>query len=93
MRHVNTVSSEARPMDDGRVRFTILALRDPHLLECAERNKIDHTGYFHTGEANTLICIVDGGNTVNSFVMCSKIHWNMVVPPGNHDMNVQILAM
>ena len=73
-------------MDDGRARFIVLALRDPHLLECAERNKIDHpihTLYFHIGEANTLIFIVDGGNTVNSCVMCSKIHWNMVVPPGN----------
>ena len=86
MRHVNMVSSEALPMDNGRARFIVLALRDPHLLECAERNKIDpqiHTGYFHTGEANTLIFIVDGSNTVNSFVMCSMVQWNMVVPPGN----------
>ena len=42
-----------------------------------------HTGYFYTGNANTLIFIVDVGNTVNSFVICSKVHWNMVVPPGN----------
>ena len=80
------VSSDPLPIDDGRARFFVLALRDPHLLECVKRNKIDppiHTGYFYTGEENTLIFIVDGGNTVNYFVMCSKVHWNMVVPPGN----------
>ena len=33
MRHVNMVSSEALPMDDGRARFIVLALEDPHLLE------------------------------------------------------------
>ena len=36
-------------------------------------------GTFHYGGANTLIFNVDGDNAVNSFVMCSKIDWNMVV--------------
>ena len=42
-----------------------------------EKDKIDppiHTGYFHTGEENTLNFIVDGGNVVNSLVMRSRIH-------------------
>ena len=45
-------------------------------VEKTEKDKIDHTihtGYFHTGEANTLIFIVEGGNAVSYFVMRSKI--------------------
>ena len=67
MRQVKMVSSETTVGPDHRTRP-----RDPHLLECAEKNKIGspiHTGYFHIGEENTLILIVDGCNTVNSFVM------------------------
>jgi len=33
--------------------------------------------------SNHLDLTVDEANAVSSFVMCSKIHWNMVVPPGN----------
>ena len=43
--------------------------------EETEKDKIDppiHTGYFHTGEANTLNFIVDGSNVVNSFVCAQK---------------------
>ena len=78
-----------------RAKFIVLALRNPRLLECAKRKKIDpliHTGYFHTGEANTLIFIVDGGKTVNSFVMCSKDPLEHGRATWQHDMNVQILA-
>ena len=45
-------------------------------VEKTEKDKIDHTihtGYFHTGEANTLIFIVEGGNAVSYFVMRSTI--------------------
>ena len=61
-------------------------LRSPHLLECAKTKKVDppiHSGYFYTGGATTLIFIVDGGNTFNSFVMRSTIPWNMFVPLRN----------
>ena len=82
------VSSEALPVDDGRARFIILALQDPHLLECAKRNKIDppiHTGYFHIGEANTLIFIVDEATPSILSSYAQRSTWQ-------HDMNVQILA-
>ena len=36
MRHVEMLSSEALPVGDGRARSIVLALRDPHLQECAE---------------------------------------------------------
>ena len=52
MWYVKMVSSEALPMEDGRARSSCTRPRDPHLLECAERNKIDppiHIEYFHTG--------------------------------------------
>ena len=45
-------------------------------VEKTEKDKIDppiHAGYFHTGEANTLIFIVDGGNAISHFVMRSTI--------------------
>ena len=35
------------------------------------------------GEFKRIFPFVDGGNTVNSFVMLLKTLWNMVVPPGN----------
>ena len=60
-------------------QIIVLALRSPHLLECAKRNKVDppiHTGYFIQVEQ-------DGDNTVNSLVMRSPISWNMVVPLHN----------
>ena len=81
------VSSKTTVGPDHRTRP-----RDPHLLECAEKNKIGspiHTGYFHIGEANTLIFIVDGGNTVSSFVMDPLEHGRAT---GQHDRNVQIQA-
>ena len=40
-------------------------------VEKMEKDKKDlpiHTGYFHTGESNTLIFIVNGTNAVSSFV-------------------------
>ena len=36
-----------------------------------------HTEYLHSGGAT----ILGEANNVSFFVMCSKIHWNMVVPP------------
>ena len=87
MRHDKMVSSETTVGPDHRTRP-----RDPHLLECAERNKIGspiHTGYFLIGEANTLIFIVDGGNTVNSFVMGPLEHGRAT---WQHDTDVQIHA-
>ena len=37
-----------------------------------------HTEYFHSGGATTMNFIVNGTNTVNSFIMRSTIPWNMV---------------
>ena len=70
-------------MSDGGAKSIVLALRDPHLLECAERNKIDppvDTECFLSGGATTKIFIVGGDNAVGSFVILSKILCNMVVP-------------
>ena len=45
-------------------------------VENTEKDKTDppiHTGYFHTGEANTSIFIVDRGNSVNYLVTRSEV--------------------
>ena len=66
---------------EERIRRTRPSRSKP--VENTEKDKIDPpilSVYFHTGEANTLIFIVDGGNAVGSIVMLSNVSWNMVVP-------------
>ena len=36
---------------------------------------------------------VDGATAVSSFVMCSKIHWDMIVPLDNTALTYKILRM
>ena len=52
-----------------------------------------HTEYFHSGGATTINFIVDGDNAVGSFVMCSTIPWQMVVPPDNTTLAHNSLRM
>ena len=71
---------------DGRARFIVLALEFHISWNELRRDKMDppiHTECFLFGGATTLIFIVDGADTVNFFVTCSHIPWNMVVPIEN----------
>ena len=97
MRPANRVSSESLSVDGGGARFIVLALRDPHLLDCAEGKQDRSSNPYRVLSlwwSNLLDLIVEGANAVISFVMRSPIPWNMVVSPyNNFSMSSQFVTI
>ena len=65
-------------------------------LDVLRKDKVDppiHTEYFHSGGATTMSFIVNGANTVSSFVMRSILSCNMFVPLGNTALAYDSLRM
>ena len=75
----NTVSSTEKIVDAGGAK---IHRTRPSRSTSAENLKV-HAEYLHSCGATTLTFIVDGVNAVSSFIVLSKIHWNMVVAPDN----------